>query len=240
MAVLSERWAADCLRLRCAGKRYARGCGRSDAGDGSASGCSCGRNRANTFATSGRSAAWRCATDATSSKACAAARAEVWVAGRRVGDVTTDPVFARPVQSIAELYDLQVSPEHREAMTYAARTPANRPAARSSSRARHADLVKRRQTHEGLGRCDLRPGRPLAGLSQHRADDVRRGRRFLRPARRAQFADNVRNYYTLLPRPRPVPHPRHRQSADRPLEGLARAGATNSRISAWSRRPRTA
>ena len=42
--------------------------------------------------------------------------------------------------------------------------------------------------------------------------------------RGAQFADNVRNYYQLLPRPRPVPDPRHRQSADRSLEGLARAG----------------
>ena len=39
-----------------------------------------------------------------------------------------------------------------------------------------------------------------------------------------RFADNVRNYYKLLPRPRSVPHPRHRQSADRPLEGLASAG----------------
>ena len=31
----------------------------------------------------------------------------------------TDPVFRRPVQSIAELYDLQARPEHREVMTYA-------------------------------------------------------------------------------------------------------------------------
>src|SRR5262245_446613 len=43
---------------------------------------------------------------------------EVWVAGRRVDDVTADPVFKRPIQSIAQLFDLQVSPEHRETMTY--------------------------------------------------------------------------------------------------------------------------
>jgi 4-hydroxyphenylacetate 3-monooxygenase oxygenase component len=43
---------------------------------------------------------------------------EVWVAGRRIDDVTTDPVFRRPVQSIAALYDLQARPEHREVMTY--------------------------------------------------------------------------------------------------------------------------
>ena len=46
---------------------------------------------------------------------------EVWVAGRRVEDVTVDPVFRRPVQSIAELYELQTRPEHREVMTYPAR-----------------------------------------------------------------------------------------------------------------------
>ena len=35
---------------------------------------------------------------------------EVWAAGRKVTDVTADPMFARPVRSIAELYDLQVAP----------------------------------------------------------------------------------------------------------------------------------
>src|SRR4029079_8770348 len=43
---------------------------------------------------------------------------EVWIAGRRVDDVTADPVFARPVRSIAMLYDLQVSAAHRDAMAY--------------------------------------------------------------------------------------------------------------------------
>ena len=44
---------------------------------------------------------------------------ETWVAGRRVGDIVDDPVFRRPIQSIAKLYDLQTSSEHRELMTYA-------------------------------------------------------------------------------------------------------------------------
>ena len=61
---------------------------------------------------------WRCEADANSSKGCAAAPREVWIAGRRIDDVTADPVFARPVQAIASLYDLQVSPEHRDAMTH--------------------------------------------------------------------------------------------------------------------------
>ncbi len=42
---------------------------------------------------------------------------EVWVAGRRVTDVTADAVFRRPVQSIATLYDLQA--QHADVMTYA-------------------------------------------------------------------------------------------------------------------------
>ena len=163
---------------------------------------------------------------------------EIWVEGRRVADVTTDPVFARPVQSIADLYDLQVSPEHRDAMTYAR---GHRRTSGSSflTPRTHADLVKRRQSMKVWADAMLRPGRPLAGLSQHRADGVRRGRRFLRPARRAVRRQRAQ-LLQLLPRPRPVLDPRHRQSADRPLQGLARAGGTNSRISAWSRRPRTA
>ena len=59
-----------------------------------------------------------------------AAPREVWISGRRVGDITTDPVFQRPIQSIAQLYDLQAQPEHREIMTYADET-ASGPAARS-------------------------------------------------------------------------------------------------------------
>jgi aromatic ring hydroxylase len=67
---------------------------------------------------------------------------EVWVAGRRVDDITTDAVFRRPAQSIAQLYDLQTQPEHREVMTYASE---DGPAGSSFMIPRtHADLVKRR------------------------------------------------------------------------------------------------
>jgi aromatic ring hydroxylase len=67
---------------------------------------------------------------------------EVWVAGRRVDDITSDAVFRRPVQSIAQLYDLQTQPEHREVMTY---VDDGGPAGSSFLIPRtHADLVKRR------------------------------------------------------------------------------------------------
>jgi 4-hydroxyphenylacetate 3-monooxygenase oxygenase component len=67
---------------------------------------------------------------------------EVWIAGRRVDDITGDAVFGRPVQSIAQLYDLQSQPEFREVMTHT-----DQDGIYGSSflipRA-HADLVKRR------------------------------------------------------------------------------------------------
>src|SRR5277367_1866997 len=44
---------------------------------------------------------------------------DVWIAGRRVEDVTTDPVFRRPIEHMALLYDLQTSPEWQGLMTFA-------------------------------------------------------------------------------------------------------------------------
>ena len=70
---------------------------------------------------------------------------EVWVAGRRVGEITSDPVFRRPVQSIAQLYDLQAQPENRDVMTYAC-VDTREPAGTSFMIPRsHADIVKRRE-----------------------------------------------------------------------------------------------
>src|SRR5579884_4123538 len=42
---------------------------------------------------------------------------EVWIDGRRVADVTTDPAFKDMVGELARLYDLQNSPEYRDEMT---------------------------------------------------------------------------------------------------------------------------
>jgi 4-hydroxyphenylacetate 3-monooxygenase oxygenase component len=43
---------------------------------------------------------------------------DVWLAGRRVPDVTAEPAFERPIGSLAALFDLQVKPELRDQMTY--------------------------------------------------------------------------------------------------------------------------
>jgi len=42
----------------------------------------------------------------------------VYVNGERVADVTEHPAFSAAVRSIAHLYDLAASPEHREVMTF--------------------------------------------------------------------------------------------------------------------------
>ncbi len=39
---------------------------------------------------------------------------EVWLGGRRVEDVTTEPTFAGPLRTIMEQYDLQLDPRHRD------------------------------------------------------------------------------------------------------------------------------
>ncbi len=43
---------------------------------------------------------------------------DVWIAGRKVGDVTTDPAFRRPIAAMAALYDCQIDAELRATMTY--------------------------------------------------------------------------------------------------------------------------
>jgi 4-hydroxyphenylacetate 3-monooxygenase oxygenase component len=117
---------------------------------------------------------------------------EVWVAGRRVSDVTADPVFARPVRAVADLYDLQCNPAHRAAMVHeedgedfgtsflTPRSP--------------ADLVKRRLSMQVwaeasfgmIGRSPDFLNTVIMAWDEHAEFFGRRG---------ARFADNVRSYY---------------------------------------------
>jgi 4-hydroxyphenylacetate 3-monooxygenase oxygenase component len=119
---------------------------------------------------------------------------ETWVEGRRVGDITTDPVFRRPIRSIAQLYDLQISPEHRDLMTYACEDTGE-PAGTSFLMPRsHDDLVKRRQSMKVW--ADATFG--MVGRSPDYLNTVlmtfAEGAEFF-GQRGAMFADNVRNYY---------------------------------------------
>ena len=119
---------------------------------------------------------------------------EVWISGRRIDDVTADPVFARPVQSIAALYDLQVSPEHRDAMTHRD-AESDEPYGTSFLMPRtHADLVKRRlamkvwaeATFGMVGRSPDYLNTTLMTFAENADFFGQRG---------ARFADNIRNYY---------------------------------------------
>ena len=117
---------------------------------------------------------------------------EVWISGRRVGDITTDPVFRRPIQSIAQLYDLQTQPKHREVMTYAGD---GGPCGSSFMIPRtRADLVKRRQSMKVW--ADATFG--MVGRSPDYLNTVlmtwAEGADFF-GQRGERFAENVRAYY---------------------------------------------
>jgi 4-hydroxyphenylacetate 3-monooxygenase oxygenase component len=73
---------------------------------------------------------------------------EVWAAGRRVEDVTSDPFFARSVQAIADLYQLQCDPQHRETMTYVPEDTGTVSGASYMVPRSSADLAKRRLTSQ--------------------------------------------------------------------------------------------
>ena len=119
---------------------------------------------------------------------------EVWIAGRRIDDVTADPVFKRPVQAIASLYDLQVSPEHRDAMGHRD-NDGGEPYGTSFLIPRsQPDLVRRRMsmkvwaeaTFGLLGRSPDFLNTVLMAWAENADFFGQRG---------PQFADNVRNYY---------------------------------------------
>lgn len=42
----------------------------------------------------------------------------VYLGGRRVADVTAEPIFQEPIRAIAEYYDMQRDPAYRDVMTY--------------------------------------------------------------------------------------------------------------------------
>src|ERR1700687_2472180 len=43
----------------------------------------------------------------------------VFLGGRRITDVTAEPLFQEPIRAIAEQYDMQMDPAYRDIMTYA-------------------------------------------------------------------------------------------------------------------------
>src|SRR5712691_18592 len=70
----------------------------------------------------------------------------IYLQGRRVEDVTEEPIFQGPIQTIAQLYDLQHDPRYRDFMTYP--SPSTGEPVSSSFLVPYAreDVIKKRQT----------------------------------------------------------------------------------------------
>lgn len=117
---------------------------------------------------------------------------ETWVAGRRVDDVTADPVFARPLRALAMLYDLQCDPANRDFMTFT--EDGERFGTSFLTPRSRDDLVKRRKaskvwaeaTFGLLGQSPDFMNTVVTSCAENADFFGKRG---------ARFADNVRNYY---------------------------------------------
>jgi 4-hydroxyphenylacetate 3-monooxygenase len=102
---------------------------------------------------------------------------EVWFDGKRIGDVTEHPILGRPARTLAELYDLQWAPDHRDGLTYAS-PGTGQPVSLAFVQPKTVDdLVRRRimfktwADHHGglLGRTPDYLNAILAGLASARA-----------------------------------------------------------------------
>src|SRR4051794_8141690 len=77
---------------------------------------------------------------------------EVWLDGRRVDDVTTEPAFRNSLERLAELYDLQHKPEFPDDSLYESPTSGDAVATAFMVPRTHEDLVKRRRAFDAFSR----------------------------------------------------------------------------------------
>jgi len=69
----------------------------------------------------------------------------VYLDGRRVADVTAEPIFQEPIRAIAEQYDMQFEPAYRDIMTYPSPTTGDPVSTSFLIPRTRAELVKKRQ-----------------------------------------------------------------------------------------------
>jgi 4-hydroxyphenylacetate 3-monooxygenase oxygenase component len=119
---------------------------------------------------------------------------DVWIAGRQVGDVTSDLAFRLPVESLAGLFDQQVQPELRDIMTYQDEE-SGRPAGLSFLIPRSRDdLVRRRAAMQVWAEATFGlMGRSPDYLNTVLVAFVDAPEFFAQGG--AKFADNVQGYY---------------------------------------------
>jgi 4-hydroxyphenylacetate 3-monooxygenase len=96
----------------------------------------------------------------------------VYLDGQAVQDVTAHPAYRNAVRSIAQLYDFQVAPEHRECMTFVSPTSGDRVNRCWQLPHSYAELVQRREaltawadlTYGFMGRSPDHVASSLAGM----------------------------------------------------------------------------
>src|SRR5437763_4689707 len=69
----------------------------------------------------------------------------VYLGGRRIADVTAEPLFQEPIRAIAEQYDMQMDPAYRDVTTYTSPTSGAPVSASFLVPYTREDLVKKRQ-----------------------------------------------------------------------------------------------
>ncbi len=73
---------------------------------------------------------------------------DVWVRGERVGDVAAHPAFKRPVERIAQLYDMQHDPKYSDVLTYKSPSSGKPVGTAFMAPTSLEDLVKRRNAFQ--------------------------------------------------------------------------------------------
>jgi len=121
----------------------------------------------------------------------------VFLGGRRVEDVTAEPIFQEPIRAIAEQYDMQLDPAYRDVMTY--RSPSTGAPVSSSFLVPYTreDLVRKRK-HFKL-RADHNfgfMGRAPDFMNQFVTGWHLMADRFARAGTR--FGDNATRYYEYV------------------------------------------
>jgi len=122
---------------------------------------------------------------------------EVWINGERIKDVTTHPAFSRIVRQLARLYDAQVDPATRDALTYVVPETGERAGMAFMPAKTAADLRRRREAYYHwasmnfglMGRSPDFLNVSLLAFAEAREVFGRGGQR---------YADNIAKYYEYI------------------------------------------
>jgi 4-hydroxyphenylacetate 3-monooxygenase oxygenase component len=120
--------------------------------------------------------------------------ASVYLGGRRITDVTAEPVFQEPIRAIAEQYDMQLDPAYRDVMTYPSPTT-GQPVSTSFLVPRTREELIKKRRHFKL-RADHNfgfMGRSPDFMNQFVTGWHLMADRFARAG--ARFGDNATRYY---------------------------------------------